>query len=124
MVYTSSESFGGFAGLREFLLRRIVRIVPMYWMAMFAFLAYILHIGQTWAQEGISDQGVLCQFPRRPDRQGNGPADRLSPSRALGQPLRRCAAEGGHERERDQSATIRAPCGGVVQGSAGPFIPH
>jgi peptidoglycan/LPS O-acetylase OafA/YrhL len=41
-VYPTSESFGGFAGLREFMLRWIVRIVPMYWMATFAFLAYIL----------------------------------------------------------------------------------
>jgi len=62
MVYTTAESFGTPTASGVFLLRRIIRIVPLYWIATFLFLAYIVRIGHSWAMEGIGDKNVLCSF--------------------------------------------------------------
>jgi peptidoglycan/LPS O-acetylase OafA/YrhL len=42
MVYASERLFGQPGGVRQFYLRRIARIVPMYWLATTALLAYVL----------------------------------------------------------------------------------
>lgn len=42
MVYASERLFGGRGAAREFLARRILRIVPLYWATSLAALAYIL----------------------------------------------------------------------------------
>jgi exopolysaccharide production protein ExoZ len=59
MVYASARLFGTPGSSLTFATRRIIRIVPLYWIATTAMLLQWHHIGTSLKQEGISQ---LCVF--------------------------------------------------------------
>ena len=62
MVYASERLFGRPGGMRTFFLRRIARIVPMYWAATTVFLIYVLlHYGNL-AAAGASPGSVVASY--------------------------------------------------------------
>jgi len=62
MVYTNVNGFGSLDGAKQFLLRRMIRIVPLYWLGTFVYLAAIVFTGHTWAQLDLTDKNVLCSL--------------------------------------------------------------
>jgi exopolysaccharide production protein ExoZ len=62
MVYSSAKMFGSRCGPAKFLSRRIVRIVPLYWIMTTFLLWYWTHVGNTWAMERMSVKTVWCSY--------------------------------------------------------------
>jgi len=54
MVYASEGLFGSPAGARTFLLRRLLRIVPLYWLVIAATLIMWQHLGVSWEQQRLT----------------------------------------------------------------------
>jgi exopolysaccharide production protein ExoZ len=46
MVHAESENFGRVAGAKAFIVKRLIRIAPMYWLASFLSLAVLLSAGR------------------------------------------------------------------------------
>jgi exopolysaccharide production protein ExoZ len=72
MVYTNADSFGSLNAPGDFLLRRIIRIVPLYWLATFLFLTHMVFIGQSWIGVNLTDKNVLCSLFFVPCLRPNG----------------------------------------------------
>ena len=70
MVYAFERLFGQPGGTRIFLLRRLARIVPMYWAATTVFLVYVLapirqrRRGDQRRQAPTSSSRRICSFRR------------------------------------------------------------
>jgi exopolysaccharide production protein ExoZ len=62
MVYSSEGLFGSAQGAGTFLLRRLLRIVPLYWLATLVELEIWHHVGATWQQFGVSWSNLLASL--------------------------------------------------------------
>lgn len=61
MVYTNAAHFGGVAGAKQFFARRIIRIVPLYWLATFGFMAFLVYWNVPWSAS-MTDKDIVCSF--------------------------------------------------------------
>lgn len=59
MVYTTRNDSGSSVAAARFFIRRLIRIVPLYWLATFAFIGYVIAIGHALAQDGISFETLI-----------------------------------------------------------------
>jgi exopolysaccharide production protein ExoZ len=73
MVYASEPFFGSARGAMAFLWRRIIRIVPMYWLATTVTLAYWLWVlGTSLAQESLPPDALAASYFFIPHMRPNG----------------------------------------------------
>ena len=68
MVYSSEDLFGRPGAMREFLVRRVARIVPLYWLVTTLMLAYVLlrGFGPSDASPGLAVSSYLFIPFQRP----------------------------------------------------------
>jgi peptidoglycan/LPS O-acetylase OafA/YrhL len=75
MVYSSERLFGSAGSLRTFLMRRLVRIVPLYWLMTTVMLAYVLARG--FAASDASPMLALASYFFIPYQRPSGVIDPL-----------------------------------------------
>jgi exopolysaccharide production protein ExoZ len=72
MVYTSSAYFGSVAGAREFFSRRLIRIVPLYWIGTALAIFHIWYIGHSLQLYGIQNSNVISSLLFLSEARSNG----------------------------------------------------
>lgn len=72
MVYSSGGYFGRSRGAQEFMLRRLVRIVPLYWLTTSVILAYLLLQYRSLAAANFTAGAVIASYLFIPYPQTDG----------------------------------------------------
>lgn len=62
MVYTTRGAWGSPQAAGQFFARRLLRIVPLYWLATLLLLAYLSWLGMTWEQNAIDWPTIAGSF--------------------------------------------------------------
>ena len=62
MVYSSESLFGSLDGSRTFLIRRLLRIVPLYWLTTAATLLAWRHFGISWEMQGMGWENLISSL--------------------------------------------------------------
>jgi exopolysaccharide production protein ExoZ len=73
MVYASESLFGSLAGAWTFLIRRLIRIVPIYWLATgITVLFWLYVVGSSLKQESIDIEAFVTSFLFVPHLRADG----------------------------------------------------
>jgi exopolysaccharide production protein ExoZ len=73
MVYASAFLFGSLPGAGRFLIRRIIRIAPIYWIATTVTVAcWLLVVGTSLKQQGLDVQDFVTSFLFIPHARADG----------------------------------------------------